>query len=167
MERDMLAAIAEEIGEVETMAELNALWCYGQSANNEYGDAECVPHFRAAAKRLRGKAEMFKETCDPTELALNDWALPPKQVKRTASSRKYRLLKKEIEWSTKPQVHAIMEILAAHAEVGDVLDEEQIVGMMVANEAVLRTRQGGKRIWDYYKGDHAEGLVAHGNVERI
>ena len=73
----------------------------------------------------------------------------------------------EAEWSTKPQVHAILQILGAHAKPGDVLDEADIVKMMVENEHVLQTRQGGKRIWDYYKGDHAEGLMAHGNVERI
>ena len=43
MENELLQAIAEEIGEVETMRELTALWCYGQSANCGYGDASCVP----------------------------------------------------------------------------------------------------------------------------
>lgn len=81
--------------------------------------------------------------------------------------RKYKLLKTDVAWTTKPQVHAIMAILHAHMAVGDTVDEADIVKMMVANEAVLRTRQGGKRIWDYYKGDHNQGLAAHGNVERI
>jgi hypothetical protein len=60
-----------------------------------------------------------------------------------------------------------MAILSAHVEVGDVLDESTIVEAMEANVAVLETRQGGKRIWDYYKGNHAEGLRAHGNVEVV
>jgi hypothetical protein len=72
-----------------------------------------------------------------------------------------------VAWSTKPQVHAIARILEAHAKVGDVLDEAAIVEMMEANVKVLDTRQGGKRIWDYYKGNHAEGLTAHGNVEKV
>ncbi len=83
------------------------------------------------------------------------------------AGRKYKLLKKDVSWTTKPQVHAIMAILSAHMEEGETVDEADIIEMMVANEAVLRTRQGGKRIWNYYKGDHTEGLMAHGNVERI
>ena len=91
--------------------------------------------------------------------------LPVQPVVR--GSKRYKLLSDDVSWSTKPQVHAVMAILRAHANVGDVLDESTIVEAMVANERVLETRQGGKRIWDYYKGDHAEGLMAHGNVEKV
>ena len=161
MNNELLQAIAEEIGEVETMRELTALWCYGQSANCGYGDASCVPHFKAAVARLRSQPPVQGVAEVEAKVAKGE------SVKRAAYGRKYRLLKKEVEWSTKPQVHAIMAIICAHAEVGDVLDEADVVRMMVENEAVLQTRQGGKRIWDYYKGDHAEGLLAHGNVEKI
>jgi hypothetical protein len=85
----------------------------------------------------------------------------------TRSSRKYKLLKTELDWTTKPQIHAVMRILSAHAKLGDVLDEGDIVEMMVANESVLNTRQGGKRVWNYYKGDHFEGLCAHGNIQKL
>ena len=91
--------------------------------------------------------------------------LPVQPVVR--GSKRYKLLSDDVSWSTKPQVHAVMSILRAHVEVGGTLDESTIVEAMVANERVLETRQGGKRIWDYYKGNHAEGLRMHGNVEVV
>jgi hypothetical protein len=60
-----------------------------------------------------------------------------------------------------------MAILSAHVEVGGVLDESTIVEAMEANVGVLQTRQGGKRIWKYYRGRHAEGLEMHGNIEEV
>lgn len=81
--------------------------------------------------------------------------------------RQYKLLKTDVSWSTKPQVHALMRILAAHVEVGETVYESQIVQMMEENVAVLATRQGGKRIWDYYKGTSNDGLEAHGNVQKL
>ena len=91
----------------------------------------------------------------------------PKAATQTGGGKKYRLLKTEVSWSTTPQVHAIISILGAHAKPGDVLEESHIVNMMIQNEAVLKTTQGGKRIWNYYKGDHSRGLMAHGNVELV
>ena len=179
MLQERMNGIVAEIGEIADLAELKALWCFGQSNNNEYRDAQFVPNFQAAVARLRNqvKEEIPMETMNleakVAELLAQVEALktgaaakPPVQP-AVRGLRRYRLLKTDVSWSTKPQVLALMEILMAHAKVGDVLDESTIVEAMVANEAVLQTRQGGKRIWDYYKGDHAEGLMAHGNVERI
>lgn len=184
-------AIAEEIAEVESLPELKALWCFGQVEGNEYAGAECVGMFKVAVARLKqlyvkcaacGKQHKIFSKCEKeepvedlqeklTQLLKELEELKGPAVERIAPTmrigKKYKLLRLEVAWSTKPQVHAIARILGAHAKVGDVLDETDIVRMMVANEGVLRTRQGGKRIWDYYKGDHNEGLTAHGNIEKV
>ena len=171
MTNERMEAIAEEILECQDLKELKALWCFGQSDNNEYGDADCVPHFKAAAARLRNQVEVPTTKIQELECQLallkarlaNNAPLSP--VVR--GMKKYKLLSTDVSWTTKPQVAAIMEILGAHAKVGDVLEEVQIVAAMEANVGVLQTRQGGKRIWDYYKGLHAEGLMMHGNVEVV
>ena len=173
MLQERFDAIIEELSELNSMEELKALWCFGQVEGNEYGDAACVPYFKTAVARLRKEkpVEQVEDVQAKLTALLQQLeelrGVRPAAVPIVRSGRKYRLLKVEAEWSTKPQVHAILQILGAHAKPGDVLDEADIVKMMVENEHVLQTRQGGKRIWDYYKGDHAEGLMAHGNVERI
>lgn len=84
-----------------------------------------------------------------------------------AQNKRYRLIKTDVSWSKTPQVIAIMDILMAHMAIGEARDESDIVRMMEANTSVLsHTVQGGKKIWDYYKGNHARGLVAHGNLEQ-
>jgi len=176
MTNERMQGIVEELAEVASMEELKALWCFGQHENNEYGDAQFVPDFRAAVARLRNTKEVPTNKVAELEAqiaALKAMLAPPTvQAKPPVQpvargSKKYRLLKTDVSWSTKRQVHAVMSILSAHVAVGEVIDEETIVRAMVANEAVLETRQGGKRIWDYYKGNHVEGLRAHGNVEVI
>lgn len=195
MLQERFNGIVEELAEVQTMQELKALWCFGQQEGNEYGDAACVSAFKDAAKRLKqlnvvcascGKVHKIFSKCTDVEVeraadveaqvadllakvaALKSGATTNPPVKPVIrGSKKYKLLSDDVSWSTKPQVRALMEILKAHVEVGGVLEESAIVGAMVANERVLETRQGGKRIWDYYKGDHAEGLIAHGNVEKV
>ena len=170
--------IIEEIGEVQSLAELKALWCFGQHEDNEYGDAQFVPDFKAAAARLRSKEEVAMLNVESLEAKVAELLAQVEALKSGAKakppvqpvvrgSKRYRLLSDDVSWSTKPQVHAVMSILRAHVEVGGTLDEATIVSAMVANEAVLETRQGGKRIWDYYKGMHAEGLRMHGNVEVV
>jgi len=170
MTSERLEAMAAEIGEITNLAELKALWCFGQSESNEYGDASIVPHFKAAVARLKDQKEepMTKIQELEAQLAALKAQLaptPPVPCKVVRGSKKYRLLKTDVSWSTKPQVAALMLILSAHVEVGGVLDESTIVEAMEANVGVLQTRQGGKRIWNYYKGSHAEGLMMHGNVE--
>jgi hypothetical protein len=176
---ERMEGIVAEIGEIADLAELKALWCFGQVENNAYADAACVPHFKAAFARLKNqkKEEVPMETMNLeariAELLAQVEALkgnPPVQAPHqpiVRGSKRYRLLSTDVSWSTKPQVRALMEVLAAHVEVGGELSEATIVEAMVANEAVLETRQGGKRIWDYYKGNHAEGLRMHGNVEVV
>ena len=188
MLQERMEAITEEILDCQDLKELKALYCFGQSNNNEYGDAQFVPHFKDAVARLRNQvkeevpmetmnleariAELLAQVEALKSRTVNDQnksgttAQPPvKQVVR--GGKRYRLLSTDVSWSTKPQVRALMEVLAAHVEVGGELSEDTIVEAMVANEAVLETRQGGKRIWDYYKGNHAEGLRMHGNVEVV
>lgn len=159
MNQERKQAIAEEICECESLAELKALVCdLEQSDENRiYVDWQIVPLIKCEVRKLRGVEA-------PTEFQ------PQPRLKYTRAprgNRQYRLLKTDVSWSTKAQVHAVMEILKAHVQVGEVVDEADIVQAMIANEHVLETRQGGKRIWDYYKGDHVEGLTAHGNLEKI
>ena len=180
---EMRNSIAEEFGEVETLRELQALWAFGQVNINEYADAECVPMFKAAVARLRAqppvlqgvpqevRVEETENDARIRELSLEIQRLRS-QVKplvaQQRSGRRYRLLDTNVSWSTKPQVIALMQIIAAHVPVGGVADEEDIVAACIANEkTVLRTRQGGAKIWKYYSGNHALGLQAHGNIEKV
>ncbi len=174
---ERLTAIRDELLEVEHLPELKAIWCNWQADAPEVaGDVECSLMLRSTLSRLRlfNKEEIVVEKTQEEKLtellhqleATRAQTKPP--VQRVArGGRRYQLLKMDVGWSTKPQVHALMKVLSAHAKEGDVLDEDHIIRMMVENEAVLQTRQGGKRIWDYYKGDHHEGLLAHGNVRKI
>lgn len=175
MLKERYDAIIEEISEVESLAELNAL----RSCSEDYAEPAFAPLFDAAVVRLTNKEEPKMDSAE-VDLAskvadllaqiesIRAGATTPPPVKPVVrGGKRYVLLKTEVDWSTKPQVHALMEVIKAHANVGDTMDEADIVAWCVANEHVLNTRQGGKRIWDYYKGDHAEGLVAHGNIRRV
>lgn len=180
----MLEEIAEELNEVESLPELKALWCFGEKENNVYALPECVPLFKAALTRLKvvvpeevpaeqekvedGEVNNAELIAKLAELQAEIERLTAAQVKppvTVRSSKKYRLLKFDVSWTTKRQVHAIAAILEAHAKVGDVLDEVDIINMMEANVAVLETRQGGRKVWNYYKGNSDDGLMAHGNIE--
>ena len=175
---ERMQGIAEEIKGVETLSELKALYCFGQSNNNEYGDAQFVPDFKTAVARLRNKEEAAMPNVESLEAKVAELLAQVEALKSGAKvdlpvqpvvrgSKRYKLLSDDVSWSTKPQVHAVMSILRVHVEIGGTLDEASIVAAMEANVAVLETRQGGKRIWDYYKGNHAEGLRMHGNVEVV
>lgn len=181
MLQERVSGIAEELAEVSSVAELEALWCFGQRENNEYGDAACVPGFKAAVARLRlappvqgvEEMKMEPEEADVDEMAMDlmrqiqelRLKLGERAPAPARTGKRYKLLSADVSWSSKPQVHALMAVLGAHAAVGDVLDESAIVAAMEANVGVLATRQGGKRIWDYYKG--ASGLMEHGNIEEV
>ena len=158
------------------MQELKALWCFGQQYNNEYADALFVHDFKVAVERLRDQEEVPMTKIQELEAQLaalkaqlEPAAVQPKPPVQPVirGSKRYRLLSTDVSWSTKPQVGAIVAILAAHAKVGDVLQEDHIIQMMEANVEVLQTRQGGKRVWKYYRGSHAEGLEMHGNIEQV
>jgi hypothetical protein len=160
--------IREEFAECETLQELNRL----VELDPLYQHPEVMEEYKMATKRLSNapayEAPNLEMLAAVDELRkqiemLKAKASPPVQ----RSSRKYKLLKLEVTWSTKAQVHAIMGIIGAHAKPGDILDEEDIVEMMERNVDVLATRQGGRKVWNYYKGDHNMGLVAHGNLEKL
>lgn len=162
MLQERLQGIREEIAESESLAELKALWCFG----NEYGDAEFVPDFKGAVARLRNQAPQVAEYV-PTADVSTEPARPNPPVQGVRRGNTYRLLDTNVSWSTKPQVHALMAIIQAHVPVGGEIDEADVVAACEANVRVLETRQGGRRIWDYYKGNHVEGLSAHGNVKKV
>jgi hypothetical protein len=64
MLQERMTSIVAEIGEIADLAELKALWCFGQRESNEYGDAQFVPDFKAAVARLKNqkKEEVPMET---------------------------------------------------------------------------------------------------------
>ena len=188
MRQERKQGIVEELAEVSSMSELKGLWAFGQVESNEYADAQFVPNFKATVARLRGKEEatmdvpVVEMTVEQELAALRaevaamkaaavaapkvEAASPVKESSR--SGRKYRLLSDDLSWSTTPQVHGILAILKAHVPVGGVISDEDAVAAMVANEkTVLRTTQGGEKIWRYYVGKHERGLMAHGNLEIV
>jgi hypothetical protein len=79
-------------------------------------------------------------------------------------ARTWTLLNKDVSWSTKPQVHALMHIISANVAVGEEVSEDKIVAAVEANVTILRTTQPARRIWDYYKGKHVDGFIEHGNL---
>lgn len=172
--RERIRSVAEELREVESLPELKAIWCHWVSEAPAFADEPvAMSGVRQALRRLRSQPRPEEPTTEQLPEEVIDLLKRLDQLEKgpkppiIRATRKYQLLKKEVDWSTKPQVHAVMQILTAHMAVGDIVDESDIVAMMVANEELLETKQGGKRIWDYYKGDHNQGLVAHGNVRRI
>jgi len=168
--------LMDDIDEAESMSELEALL---RDVESEYKDAledsdiqEALTHSRARLARATvptvetGQNEMSDRLVQLQQqlIAMQIAATPKVAIVR--STRSYKLLSFDVKWSSKPQVHAIMQILSASFKVDDVVDEAIIVDAMEQNRHILQTRQTGKKIWDYYKGDHAEGLLMHGNVEK-
>lgn len=167
MLQERLNNIREELLEVEHLPELKAIWCHWEAEAPEVAnDAECVLMLKSTISRLR----LFCDLPSPQETVVEQAATPTQPKNKppvVRGTRRYQLLDTEVRWTQKPQVHAIMQILGAHASPGDVLDEDDIVRMMEANVSILNTTQKPKRIFDYYKGDHNEGLTAHGNLRRV
>lgn len=90
--------------------------------------------------------------------------------KRTVAEKVYRLVKTEVAWATQPQVHGLMSIIKGAFNVGDEIPESKIVELVTdprVEATILRTKQGGAKIWDYYKGGHERGFIAHGNFEIV
>ena len=151
-------AQAEELGEI--VLTLRALVEYNESTQ-EFCDAACEAVTRLVAKPQNAVTQPKPSGPEQVvEVAV------PKAVRR--SYNRYRLLKtvEELTWTTKPQILMTVRILQENFGVGVAVDEDDIVAAMIANEAALKTRQGGKRIWDYYKGVHMEGLMMHGVIEK-
>ena len=171
MERERLLGILEEFQESESVAEVRAMLDMG----GDYLDPAVATTAEAAIARLTAAGALAPppppvNNDEVRELErkiaeLTRGIEPPRAPAK--SGRRYRMLSFDGSWSTKPQVLGILAVLAAHAEVGDVLDEEDILAALDANRAALSyTRQPVKRIWDYYRGDWNEGLSAHGNIEK-
>lgn len=165
---ERVSAIIEELEEVESLQELEAIVRHWEA---ECPEAAREQRFKPYVEEARNRVSSAPvppavDIKDQLARIMKELKQMQPQTKVVRGVAQYRLLKKEITWTTKPQVHTIMAILTAHMDVGDVLDEDTIIEMMEANVEALNTRQGGKRIWDYYKGDHPQGLVAHGNIER-
>lgn len=176
MNDQRMKAIQEDLMECEGLPELKAMWCNWQAeAPDVASHPLCTLMVRSTINRLRLFAKPPVQGVGEVQEQLNEMVHNVAEARamnvgawnqKYALNKKYVLLKKDVAWSTKPQVHALMAIIGAHANEGDVLAEYDIVNMVEANKEVLNTRQPAKRIWDYYKGDHNEGLMAHGNMRR-
>jgi hypothetical protein len=166
MLQERLNAIKEELLEVEHLPELKAMWANWQAEAEEVAnDALCQLMLRSTLCRLR----LFVEQRAPEEMAPPATQQPTTKplAARGPSSRKYVLLKKEVNWSQTPQVKSIMAVIGAHAEVGETLDEEWILQMLEENRHVLKTRQPVKKVFKYYAGNWDGGLEAHGNIRKV
>ena len=165
MTNERFDAIVEELAEVASTRELMALLQFAKTDEGaEYRDDALLPHFEAAVARLSGQVEDVVETA-PTAVVAKQ---PPVKRAATRGGRQYRLLSDDVSWATAPQIHGVMEILKAHVPVGGTISDEDAVAAMVANEeTVLKTRQGGEKIWRYYLGKHERGLMAHNNLEIV
>ena len=169
----------EEYQECTSIEEVEALTL--ENKLDDSFDDECQAAHNAAIARLTPTEEpttqppVKEETPQEDEMAalkrkIEELEMLLKQgvsVKAPALprvARKWTLQSKDVSWSTKPQVHALMHIIAANVVVGEEVSEDKIVAAVEANAVILRTKQPAKRIWDYYKGDHADGLLAHGNL---
>jgi hypothetical protein len=165
MTEERLQAIREELCEVESLAELDAMV---REFPDVYGDELLGPMVRSTASRL----ELFGpiqgvQAEPPVQPSQLDQPVEAWRIERSRGTKKYQLLNSNITWTQKPQVHALAAILAAHIPIGGVADEQDIIRAVVANEGLLKTKQGGERIWKYYRGDHAQGLEMHGNIKEV
>ena len=180
MELELLRMMIQEFDDSESLEELMAMVRYGHgyeshkmsealARNRERLEPRPLTERQKEIARLEAELAQLKKLLIPQTVA-------PAVVKEVAVvqaprvMKKYKLLSKDVGWAgetARSQIHAVMAIISAHAEVGDVLDEADIVRMMEANVRVLDTVQPPKRIWDYYKGRHYRGLIAHGNLEEV
>jgi hypothetical protein len=179
MERQQ--AIIEELRDVQSLRELEII----EEMGEEYSLEEFASHFAAARERLEKEPEVRRPTEDELKIAeleaqirdlkraaglLDEPAAVKIQPQRPAvvrPTKRYRLLSTDVSWTSTPQAIALMAIIGEHVGVGEVVSYEDLVRVCVANEKLLNTRQGGKKILDYYKGDHERGFIAHGNLEEV
>jgi hypothetical protein len=167
----------EEVASAITRAELKEIWCINQEAN------ECPPEltlaYVAAANKLRreepvgGEADDLQSKVRELEAQLAALgavpvAAPVTKLQRTQrSTKRYQLLDTNVSWGTADQIHAIMAIVEAHVKVGEIFEEEAMISALEANSGVLQTTQGARKVWNYYKGNHARGLELHGNIKEV
>lgn len=99
-----------------------------------------------------------------------DTSVEKKSTKRTAKDKQYKLVSFDVKWATQSQVHAIAALLKSNFAEGQIVHESEILALVTDEKFernVLRTQQGGQKVWNYYKGDHERGFRAHGNIELI
>lgn len=184
-----VAAIAEELDEIEEgVPELTGIWNHLFREHVDLATA-AYPYLKEKLDLLRFERNREVPPPDPSRQELVDQlkqlselvaklqgnTQPPvnpaqpgqgAQVASTRSERRYRLVNVDVSrWTTKPQVVAIMDVLAAHFPVGSVFSNSEAVAAVRANKQVLGTRQDPADVWDYYKGRSADGLLQHGNIE--
>ena len=90
---------------------------------------------------------------------------PKQQVQVPRYSRKYKLVHDRLDWTNKPQVHALMQILKMRWKVGDVFEEDEALRLIEDHIDLLDTVQTAERLFAYYKG--AGGFGEHGNFEKV
>jgi hypothetical protein len=180
-----MEAIQEELDEIEEgIPELTGIWNHLFNEHLELATA-CYPMLKEKLDMLRmernrevpaqpappavvSQADLLKavEELQSKLAAMSGQPSKPPVAPLPRADKKYRLLDTDVSrWTGKPQVHAVMDILAAHVKVGEVFTNSQAVEAMRLNREALGTRQDPADVWDYYKGRSADGLLQHGNIE--
>jgi hypothetical protein len=167
--QERLLGTLEDVAEIESLGELTRYEVLLQEFG-EYEDPVVLQAIEAKRKQVGDpmlviaqymvQLEELKKP-EPVEIVRE----LPKAAPVRRSGKRYRFLKDSVDWSSTPQVHAVMEILKMRYKVGDLMEESDIVDLMEQNVSVLATRQPASRIWDYYKGKSDRGLLTHGNIE--
>lgn len=159
-----LAGALEDIIECETFAELfNVAWQIGVEEQVLWDNPLVQGAINTAYEKLRLFGEVILQ---PTRI---EQQVTITRQPRVKADHVYRIDKVEVDWTEKPQVVAIMQVIGAHVQPGAELLESNIVEMLVANYEVLgaHSPERARKAWEVYKGDHELGLTAHGNISRI
>jgi hypothetical protein len=168
MTAERLQATLEDISEVETRDEM---FVYEELLKAEpNGDDPMICQAIEAKRKILDDPTvvLMQYMVELAELQKEEAPQPKlSQTPVAKTGRKYRLLNDDVNWSTTPQVHAIMVILKSIMKVGDIVDEAEIIEAMEKNKEVLNTRQPSVRIWKYYSGNSDKGLQTHGNIEKL
>ena len=167
--RQRISGMLEDVAEAESTQELAIL----EHLIPDYPEVD-IPSVRGSIEERRvtldrvGKELVSSETVQKlfAELsALKSMGQPVLvEGSERKATRKYRFVHDRLDWTDKRQVHVLMCIIKTVGNVGDVLNEEDIVAAVRANAEALETRQDPARVFNYYKG--AGGFLEHGNFER-
>lgn len=167
---DRVVGMLEDVLEAQSAEELDAL----VRLIPEYPDVD-VSQVRGSIEERRAALDKYSQEIVGSdvvqrllqklqELKAQEPAAKPK-VELPRLSRKYKLVHDRLDWTQKPQVHALMSIIKMRWTVGDVFEEEDLLALIQENIALLNTVQTAERVFAYYKG--AGGFLEHGNFEKV
>lgn len=164
---DKVSAMLEDVDEATSLAELKVL----EGLIPEYPEVD-VPAVRGSIEERRKVLQNYDVVEELRRLQaqlgqLRTAPLPHVKQKPPAmpNTRKYRLIKTDCFWTSKAQVHVLMEIIKSVCKVGEVVAEQEILDAVELNKELLNTRQDSSRVFLYYKG--AGGFLEHGCLVQV